>query len=39
MEIKRKRIVIEGARPMQASFYVVVPDLSEVGEAYLYPPR
>ena len=28
MKLKRKRIGVEWARPMQVSFYVVVPDLS-----------
>lgn len=39
IEMKRKRIGIEGERLIQASFFVVVSDLGEVGEAYLYPPR
>ena len=36
---KRKRIGTEGVRLMQVSFYVVVLDLNELGEAYPYPPR
>ena len=39
MELKRKRIVTEEARPTQFSFYVVVLDLNEAGEAYPYSPK
>ena len=31
--------MIEGARLLEVSFYVVILDLNEVRETYPYPPR